>query len=107
MYITLKFLREYRTMDSIAAEYGVCKGAAPALRPNGWKMRWLKTAHLPCLGKKRCALKMQVTIERDTMEILDVQEAKGSERDFKIYKESVRSSTSSSMPIDAVLDILG
>jgi hypothetical protein len=25
-YITLKYLREYRTMDSIAAEYGVCKG---------------------------------------------------------------------------------
>jgi hypothetical protein len=25
LYITLKYLREYRTMDSIAAEYGVCK----------------------------------------------------------------------------------
>jgi transposase-like protein len=25
-YIALKYLREYRTMDSIAAEYGVCKG---------------------------------------------------------------------------------
>jgi hypothetical protein len=24
--ITLKYMREYRTMDSIAAEYGVCKG---------------------------------------------------------------------------------
>lgn len=24
--IALKYLREYRTMDSIAAEYGVCKG---------------------------------------------------------------------------------
>jgi hypothetical protein len=24
--VTLKYLREYRTMDSIAAEYGVCKG---------------------------------------------------------------------------------
>jgi hypothetical protein len=27
LYIALKYLREYRTMDSIAAEYGVCKGA--------------------------------------------------------------------------------
>jgi hypothetical protein len=27
LYITLKYLREYRTMDRIAAEYGVCKGA--------------------------------------------------------------------------------
>jgi hypothetical protein len=26
LYITLKYLWEYRTMDSIAAEYGVCKG---------------------------------------------------------------------------------
>jgi hypothetical protein len=26
LYITLKYLREYRTLDSIAAEYGVCKG---------------------------------------------------------------------------------
>jgi hypothetical protein len=26
LYIALKYLREYRTMDSIAAEYGVCKG---------------------------------------------------------------------------------
>jgi hypothetical protein len=24
--ITLKYMREYRTMDSLAAEYGVCKG---------------------------------------------------------------------------------
>jgi hypothetical protein len=27
LYITLKYLREYRAMDSIAAEYGACKGA--------------------------------------------------------------------------------
>jgi hypothetical protein len=26
LYIALKYLREYRRMDSIAAEYGVCKG---------------------------------------------------------------------------------
>jgi len=25
LYVTLKYLREYRTMDSIAADYGVCK----------------------------------------------------------------------------------
>jgi hypothetical protein len=27
LYVALKYLREYRTMDSIAAEYGVCKGS--------------------------------------------------------------------------------
>jgi hypothetical protein len=26
LLITLKYLREYRTMDNIPAEYGVCKG---------------------------------------------------------------------------------
>jgi hypothetical protein len=26
LYITLKYLRQYPTMDSLAAEYGVCKG---------------------------------------------------------------------------------
>ncbi|MHB9293019.1 hypothetical protein Holit_02136 [Hollandina sp. SP2] len=26
LYITQKYLRDYRTMDSIAADYGVCKG---------------------------------------------------------------------------------
>jgi hypothetical protein len=26
LYVTLKYLREYRTMDSIAADYHVCKG---------------------------------------------------------------------------------
>jgi hypothetical protein len=26
LYVALKYLREYRTMDSIAAEYKVCKG---------------------------------------------------------------------------------
>jgi len=26
LYITLKYLRDYRTMDSIASEYQVCKG---------------------------------------------------------------------------------
>ena len=26
LYITLKYLREYRTMDSLAAEYHACKG---------------------------------------------------------------------------------
>jgi hypothetical protein len=26
LFITLKYLREYRTMESIGAEYGVCKG---------------------------------------------------------------------------------
>ena len=26
LYITLKYLRDYRTMESIAVEYGVCKG---------------------------------------------------------------------------------
>jgi hypothetical protein len=49
--ITLKYLREYRTMDSIAAEYGSAK-ARYACLSNGWKTRWLRTAHSPCPGKR-------------------------------------------------------
>jgi hypothetical protein len=41
------------------------------------------------------------------MKILDVQEAKGSEHDFKVYKESIGSAVSSSIPIDADLGYLG
>jgi hypothetical protein len=41
------------------------------------------------------------------MEILDVKEAKGSEHDLKVYKESIGSLVSSSIPIDADLGYLG
>jgi hypothetical protein len=32
LYSTLKYLRKYRTMDSIAAEYGVCKGVCLSIQ---------------------------------------------------------------------------
>jgi hypothetical protein len=57
--------------------------------------------------KKRHTLKTQVIIERNTRKILDAQEAKGSEHDFTVYKESIGSSVSSSIPIDADLGYLG
>jgi hypothetical protein len=41
------------------------------------------------------------------MKILDVQEAKGSEHDFKVYKDSIGSSVSNSIPLDADLGYLG
>jgi hypothetical protein len=41
------------------------------------------------------------------MEIIDVQQAKGSEHDFKIYKETIGSSVSESIPLDADLGYLG
>jgi hypothetical protein len=52
LYITLKYLREYRTMDSIAAEYGACKGTRSACPSNGWKTPWFRTVPSPCPGKK-------------------------------------------------------
>ncbi|MDR1220151.1 MAG: hypothetical protein LBK73_11180 [Treponema sp.] len=57
--------------------------------------------------KKRHTPKTQVITGRDTLEILDVQEAKGGGRDFKVYKESIGSSVGSSMPIDTDLGYLG
>ncbi|MDR1218505.1 MAG: transposase family protein [Treponema sp.] len=50
--VTLKYLRKYRTMDSIAAEYGVCKARSACLS-NGWKTTWLKTVHSSCPEKRR------------------------------------------------------
>jgi hypothetical protein len=35
-----------------------------------------------------CTLKTQVIIERNSLQIIDVQEAKGSEHDFKVYKDT-------------------
>jgi hypothetical protein len=41
-----------------------------------------------------------VIIERGNKHILDVQEAKGSVHDFKLYKETIGSSVCKSIPID-------
>ncbi|MHB9293018.1 putative IS5 family transposase IS1515 [Hollandina sp. SP2] len=41
------------------------------------------------------------------MKILDVQEAKGSEHDFKVYKETIGKSVINAIPLDADLGYLG
>ena len=46
-------------------------------------------------------------IERNTLEIIDVREAKGSEHDFKVYKDTIGSSVSKSIPLDADLGFFG
>jgi hypothetical protein len=45
-YIALKYLREYRTMDSIATEYGVCKGAVCL------SIQWVEDGTFALPGKK-------------------------------------------------------
>jgi hypothetical protein len=52
-------------------------------------------------------VKTQVIIERNTLEILDVKEAKGSGHGFKVYKESIGSLVSGSIAIDADSGYLG
>jgi hypothetical protein len=52
-------------------------------------------------------LKTQVIIERNSRQIIDVQEAKGSEHDFKMYKDTIGKSVSNSIPLDADLGYLG
>jgi hypothetical protein len=129
-------------MDSLAAEYGVCKGtvclaiqwventlikdgafALPgkkALKRKSDSIQYVvadvtespinrpkKGQKAYYSGKKRHMLKSQVIIERNTTEILDVQEAKGSEHDFKVYKEKIGKGISNSMPLDADLGHLG
>ena len=46
-------------------------------------------------------------IERESMRIIDVQEAKGSEHDCKIYKETIGTSVHELIQIDADLGYLG
>jgi hypothetical protein len=48
-----------------------------------------------------------VIIERRTLKIIDVQEAAGSVHDFKIYKDTMGSRVSNSIPIDADLGYCG
>jgi hypothetical protein len=140
--IALKYLREYRTMDSIAAEYGVCKGtvclsiqwvedtlvkdgtfALPGKKALGRKSaaiqyvvadvtespinRPKKDQKEYYSGKKRHTLKTHVIIERNSLQIIDAQEGKGSEHDFKIYKDTIGKNISNSIPLDADLGYQG
>jgi hypothetical protein len=57
--------------------------------------------------KKRHTLKTPVIVERNSREIIDVQEAKGSEHDFKIYKDTIGKGISTSIPLDADLGYPG
>ena len=60
-----------------------------------------------CSGKKRRTLKTRVIIERSSLQIIGVQEAKGSEHDFKVYKDTTGKNISNSIPLDADLGYLG
>jgi midasin (ATPase involved in ribosome maturation) len=42
-----------------------------------------------------------VIIERNSLPIIDAEEAKGSEHDFKIFKDTIGKQVSSSIPLDA------
>jgi hypothetical protein len=48
-----------------------------------------------------------VIIERKTKKIIDVRQAKGSEHDFKVYKDTIGKSVHKSIHIDADLGYLG
>jgi len=48
-----------------------------------------------------------VIIERNSLEIIDVEEAKGSEHDFEVYKNTIGKSVSNTIPIDADLGYMG
>jgi hypothetical protein len=52
-------------------------------------------------------VKTQVIIERSRLQIIDVQEAKGSEHDFKVYKDTIGKDISNSIPLDGDLGYQG
>jgi len=67
--------------------------------------RW----HIRIAGKSKKTphVKTQVIIERNSQQIIDVLEAKGSEHDFKVYKDTIGKPISNSIPVDADLGYLG
>jgi hypothetical protein len=58
-------------------------------RDRGYGNRPQKDQKAYYSGKKRHTLKTQVRIEQGSLKIIDVQEAKGGEHDFKIYKDTI------------------
>jgi hypothetical protein len=40
-------------------------------------------------------------MERSSLKIIDIQEAKGNEHDFKVYKDTIGKGISTSIPLDA------
>jgi hypothetical protein len=60
--ITLKYLREYRTMDSIAAEYGVCKGTV-CLSIQWVQDTLIKNGTFALPGKKALKRKSAVVVD--------------------------------------------
>jgi hypothetical protein len=51
------------------------------------------------IREKKChTLKTPVLIERNSLEIIDVQESEGSEHAFQVYKETIGKSISHSIP---------
>jgi hypothetical protein len=143
LMIALKYLREYRTMESIGHDYGVSKSTV--CETIQWVENALakdKTFNLPgrkvlkeaddtirYVGgrcdrkshttskknrkeyysgkKKRHTLKTQVIINRKSREILDVQEAKGSVHDFKVFKDTIGTAIDPSILIHADPGYLG
>jgi hypothetical protein len=58
-------------------------------------------------GKKMAYAETQVIVERNSLRIIDRQEAKGSEHDCKVYKDAIGNGISNSIPLDADLGYLG
>jgi hypothetical protein len=58
-------------------------------------------------GKKGHTLKTRVFIERNSLQSIDVPEARGSEHDFKVYKETIGKDISTSIPVNADLGYQG
>jgi hypothetical protein len=57
--------------------------------------------------KKRHTLKTQIIMERNSLKIIDAQEAKGSIHDFTVFKDTIGKDISNSIPLDADLGYVG
>jgi hypothetical protein len=89
LYVTLKYLREYRTMDSIAADYGVCKGTVCLA------IQWVEDTLVKdgtfALPGKRVLKRKSATIEYIVVDVTEspINRPKKNQKDYYSGKKNV------------------
>jgi len=88
LYITLKYLRDYRTMDSIASEYKVCKGTICL------SIQWVEDALVKdgtfALPEKRVLKKKSDTIEYIVVDVTEspINRPKNNQKEYYSGKKN-------------------
>ena len=88
LYVTLKYLRDYRTMDSIASEYKVCKGTICL------SIQWVEDTLVKdgtfALPEKRILKKKQAHIEYIVVDVTEspINRPKNNQKEYYSGKKN-------------------